>query len=271
MDTQQQMVKMGRLEVNKDTILINPASKVVGGKRRITKQKGEKLINGGAGERKEFDVTVEVNDVEERQEADNLVQRALQAVRQHSTLTGIGYLTTPEGLGKIMAKYAEIKIAADDFNKRSHYSKVWVTFFPFEIGQQMATNEDVAKALADHVRGELSKLRDTLRAGDVKGATNVLLGCKRMHTLSVGTQASAIQFAIEEGATKKKILKRRIDDGETPESAGRALAMPMIDSAIETFTYAPEQYAPALPADLNAPATDAEMANDNAGVQALVA
>lgn len=262
---------MDKLPINPGTILLCQESKVIGGKRRITKMKSQSAINAGDGQRTEFDVKIEVENVEERREAENLIQRAVQAIRAHSTLTSIGYLCDAEGLTEVVKKFSEIKLAADTFNKNSGHSKAHISFIPIEIGGTLSTNEECAKALADHVRGELEGLYDSLRAGDAKRAKNILLGCRRMHVLSVGTQADAIKFAIEDSAKGLKILNRRITDGETPESAGRALKLPMVESAIETFTYAPENHVPALPANVDAPATDEEMAEDGGNVQALVA
>lgn len=241
------MDKIDKLPINPGTILLCPASKVEGGKKRITRKRGERSLNSGAGEATDFDVTIEVQDAEERRKAENLVLRGTQIIRQHATLTSIGYLSAPEELTEVVKKFSALKLSAENFNATSTFSKVVVSFLPIEIGGTLSTNEECAKALADHVRSELESLRDALTSGNVVKVTNILLGCRRMHTLSVGTQADAIKFAIEESVAQKTVLKRRIHDGETSESAGRALKMPMVDSAIETFTYEPDKHAPELP------------------------
>lgn len=251
---------MDKLPINPGTILLTPASRVEGGKVRRTQKVAQNATNGGAGEAIEYKVEVEVADLEERKNAENLVARGMQIVRRHSTHTLIGYLAAPDVLPEVIGEYSKLRLAADQFNASAKFSHVSISFAPFEIGTQLASNEECAKALADHVRGELTEMRTKLLAGDVVGTRNVLLRCKRMHTLSVGTQADAIKFAIEEGAGALKILGAAIKRSETPESAGRALAgdpakgvrslLAMLDSAIETFTYAPENHAPELPADL---------------------
>lgn len=241
---------MDKLPINPGTILLRPMSRVEGGKTRSTQKTSHKLTNEGAGEEIKYDVKIDIPDKEERRIAENLIQRSVNAVRAHSTHTLIGYLAPAEELPEIVKEFAQIKLAAEQFNASAKHSRVSISFAPFEIGSQLATNEECAKALADHVRGELAEMRAKLLAGDVAGVRNVLLRCKRMHTLSVGTQADSIKFGIEEGASALRVLNAAIKKSETPESAGRALHLPMIDAAIETFTYAPENHAPELPADL---------------------
>lgn len=254
-----------QITINPGTILLTPMSRVIGGKTRSTRKVKHDPINAGDGERIEYDVKVEIQDKEERASAEALVQRGTHIIRSRSTHTPIGYLADAGALTEIVKAYGELKLAAEIFNKSSKFSRVDCSFAPFEIGTQLATNEECAKALADHVRGELEDLRSKLLAGDETGVRNVLLRCKRMHTLSTGTQADGIKFAIEEAAGALKGLHAAIKRGETAESAGRALAgdaatgkpsaLPMIDAAIETFTYAPEKHAPELPADLGGDAT----------------
>lgn len=248
---------MQEIAINPGTILLVPSSRVDGGKSRHTKKIAHKALNGGDGEQIEYKVDVEIPDKEERANAEKLILRALVVIRERSTYTPIGYLADPAMLPEIVSKYGELRLAADTFNASSRFSKVSISFAPFEIGTQLRDNEECAKALADHVRSELEDLRAKLVVGDVNGARNVLLRCKRMHTLSTGTQADGIKFAIEESAGALKVLRNAIKNNESPESAGRALALPMVDAAIETFTYAPENHAPELPADLDTPALPA--------------
>jgi hypothetical protein len=240
-----------KIQINPGTILLVPSSRVDGGKTRSTRKVKHDPINAGDGERIEYDVKVEVQDKEERANAEKLIQQALHAIRSRSTCTPIGYLADSAQLAEIVQVYGKIKLAGENFNKVSKFSKVSVSFAPFEIGSQLVSNEECAKALADHVRGELQDLHGHLSAGDVNGVRNVLLRCKRMHTLAVGTQGHAIKFAIEEAGGALRALREKIKGNETPESAGRSLTLPMIDAAIETFTYAPENHAPELPADLD--------------------
>lgn len=243
------------LKINPGMALLIPSSRVVGGK----KQKRQIVDAKTIGERYEehAETFLVIADKAEHKRATAIVQEATHAIRSRSALTPIGYLSDASVIAEVSAEYARIKGLADAFNASAKHCHVSISWIPMPIA--MAITPDAAKAIADHVREELTDLRKVIGAGDQKQIRAILLRAKNLPALAVGTQSDAIRFAIEDAKTAQRAINERVANGETPESAGRsviATGLPMMDAAIETFTHRPDD-AGALPAGDGAPALPA--------------
>lgn len=235
------------MELNPKTVLLIPLSRIRGGKRtQRTKVDAGAVGAKGEGAFVETKVKVTIENVEERETAEALLKQAVHVIRRASTLTLIGYLTPQERLPEIEADLNELRERVALFNANAKTCQISIGCMPIEIS--VALGPEAARALADHVREELTRLRDQLRAGDATGARNTLLRTKNLHTLSVGVQADSIRFAIQEGHERLSDLKRAIKGSggvsEAPESAGRSLDLGMIESGIEMFIYAEQESSP---------------------------
>lgn len=227
---------MKSLAVNPDTVLLIPTSRVVGGRET----RSQTIRNDQSGNRIETErnVTTIVSDIKERKRAEAIVASAVHVIRRSSTHTMIGYLAPKSALDSIMVALDSVKGEAIDFNGEALTCRVEIGALPIEIS--IAMGPECARALADHVRSEIEALANTLRAGDANATRAILLRTKNLGSLAVGPQAEAITFAIQEGADRLRALKDAIKRGETPESAGRALDLGMIESAQGMFTYGGE-------------------------------
>lgn len=232
------------MELNPKTVLLIPLSRVRGGKttKRTKLDEGPTGANG-EGVFKETKVKVTIENVDERATAEKLVAQAAHVIRRASVCTLIGYLTPQERIAEIDADLAEVRARANVFNANAETCQITIGCMPVEIS--VALGPEAARALADHVREELTRLRDQLRAGDAPGARATLLRSKNLHTLSVGVQADSIRFAIQEGNDRLADLKDALKDkggiSESPESAGKALDLSMIEAGIGMFTYEGQQ------------------------------
>lgn len=224
------------MQLNPKTNLYVSTSRVIGGKTT----QSTRLDAGVAGPNKEGAFTerkvkVTIDNVDERTTAEKLVATAAHLIRKASVATMLGYLGPREKLPQIEADFAELRKRADTFNAWATTCRVQITFLSVEIS--VALGPEAARALADHVRDELTMLRAQLRAGEADAARATLLRSKNLATLSVGAMAQAIDFAIQEGKDALSTLRERIKANETPESAGKALDLTMIEAGIANFTY----------------------------------
>jgi hypothetical protein len=236
------------IAVNPGVVLVTSLSRVQGG-RTTTRRKIREDPEGNALET-EANVTVRIENVTERANAEALVQEATHIIRKNSTHTVIGYLTDEGRIQAMNQAFHALKGKASDFNASAITCHVEIGFLPIAIAT--ALGAEAARALADHVRGELETLRDSLKAGDHKKARAILLPTRagNLKQLATGPQADAIEFALEEGREALKTIKDRIKEGsggvsETPESVGKSLDLPSIENAIEMFRYVPVDTTPA--------------------------
>ena len=224
------------MQLNPKTNLYVSTSRVIGGKTTQTTRLGAGVTGEqGEGAFTERKVKVTIDNVDERTTAEKLVASAAHLIRKASVATMLGYLGPREKLPQIEADFAELRKRADTFNGWATTCRVQITFLSVEIS--VALGPEAARALADHVRDELTTLRAQLRAGDDSGTRATLLRAKNLSTLSVGAMAQAIAFAIDEGREALKTLRERVKANETPESAGKALDLSMIEAGIANFTY----------------------------------
>jgi len=227
----------------KTTLLIN-LSRVRGGKttQRTRLSEGETGPNA-EGYFKEAKIKVTVENVEERATAEKLVAQGAHCLRRASVATILGQLAPTERLPEIESDLALVRERAEKFNRSADTCQVTIGYMPIEIS--VALGPEAARALADHVRDELTTLRDQLRSGNLTGARATLIRAKNLDTLAVGIQADAIRFAIEEGNSRLADLreKTRGSDGvsEAPESAGRSLDLSMLEAGIGMVTYEGQQ------------------------------
>lgn len=242
------------MELNPKTTLLIPLSRVRGGKKtQRTKLDAGATGPNGEGAFVTTKIKVTIANVDERTTAEKLVAQATHVIRRASNFTLIGYLTPIERLPEIEADLAEVRARAETFNANAETCQVSIGCMPVEIS--VALGPEAARALADHVREELTRLRDQLRAGEVTSARATLLRSKNLHTLSVGVQADSIRFAIEEGNDRLSDLRKALKDkggiSESPESAGKGLDLSMIEAGIGMFTYEGQTDASSSPVKLS--------------------
>ncbi len=222
------------IDVNPNSTLLVPLFRVRGGKETHREQISDEVI--GQARETEAKVHVRIDCEEEYTTATAIASKARDAMRSKCVHTEIGYLADKGQLQQIADDVGEVKEMARRFNASSQTCQVEISFLALDIA--VALGPDAARALADHVRSELSALRDALRAGEASKARAVILRSKNLSALAVGIQADAIRFAVEEGIAMLRKLKDAIKASESPESAGRHLPdMDFLESGIATFSY----------------------------------
>lgn len=226
-----------RLEVNPKTTLIVDLSRVIGGKETVsTKVRDER---DGATSEVEREVVVTIADVEERAHGEKLRAQAAHVIKRSSVSTVIGALADSDRVPEIQSAMDEVMARVEEFNANAKTCKVSVGFLPLPIS--VALGPEAARALADHVRGELVDLRDNLKGGATSKVRAALLRVKNLGALAVGMQRDAITFALEQANSAYQVLRTDTKDkgglAETPESVGRTLDVSSIENAIQLFTY----------------------------------
>jgi len=228
-----------QLTIHPETTLVVDRCRVIGGKESTTEGIRDERI--GEARETERKTIVRIEDVEERETAERISALAKGIIRRYTTSTLIGSLAPRDRVAELERELGPVHAQASAFNGRAHYSRVEVGILPIPIA--VALDAECARALADHVRVSLEKLRDLLRSGELSGARNLLrpYGIGNIDQLAVGVQADSIRFALEEARERLSELARKVKgDGaiaETPESIGRGLDLTMIESAIGMFTY----------------------------------
>jgi len=232
------------LNVNPESIMVVPLSKVVGGKETRRKVVGSDSspvydTNGLSGTRHttEANVVTIIHNVEERKKAEALVAEALHAIRKASSYVGPlkGYLTTKTKISDMWKDLDEVKERAASFNFNATTCHVVIQALPLDIS--VAIGPEAARAIADFIREELEQYRQALLSGDQIKSRAQRLRSKNLHTLAVGVQSQCISFALEAGDSAFEALNAALKRNESPESAGRTLDLAMIQSAIDMFSY----------------------------------
>lgn len=226
------------MDLNPGTTLVIGMFRPVGGIENFREVLEDTLENGTR--QISAHVTKIVENEEERDEAERIAQKARDIVRNRCTKTLLGFLTDAQCMPELDAEIDSIRAMASTFNRSARTCQVDISYLSIPIS--LALGAGAARALADHVRNELTKLRDALKEGRMDSGENnvraILHRTKNLHELAVGVQADSIQFAIEEAKIARNTIKEAGKaTGETSESAGRYVDLSMLESAIATFTY----------------------------------
>ena len=226
------------MNLEHSTIVVFDSSRVKGGKRTKTRV----VRNEREDQRQEIDKESEtvIENVSERTEGEAIRAKATHAIRSRAQMTPIGYVLTPDRKVDLLDAMDQVAREAQEFNDRATTCQVEIKglFLPIEI----PLGSDVAKAIADHVKGELMAMRDALGKGEIATTRNVILRAKNLDTLATGAQRDAIVFALQNATDALYTLKSRTKDqgngvSESPESVAKGLDLAMLNAAIGMFEY----------------------------------
>jgi hypothetical protein len=222
------------IELNTNLTLIAPVSRVIGGKETTRKVKADN-VRGVARDVK-AEVDTHWDNKPERERAERIVNNATAVLRKRATNTPFGWLAPRDRIPEINRRLDGLRYDAEVFNSESESCKVQIGIVTLDVSHAIA-DPATARAIADHVIGELKELRASLRDGYASRAQSILnFRVGAIADLTVGIVREAIICAIDEAKSQLSTLKAKIKgDGsvsETPESAGRALDLTMLDSAL---------------------------------------
>jgi len=221
------------LNIPADSVLVVPCCRVRGG--RASHADVVRDEKDGSGRETETRVVVQIDDEKERDRATAIANKGANAVRSRCQYTEIGYLARAGQIPAIRAALAEIAEEAREFNAGARTCQVQLDAIPLPIS--VALGPDAVRAIAGGIVEELTALRDTLRAGDDRGAKNAILRTKNLASLAVGPQSDAIRFAREEAEACLAALRVRLKQGASGAAAGATLSLDMVESAIGMFQF----------------------------------
>ena len=148
----------------------------------------------------------------------------------------IGWFATEEVLPAVMAEFDTLRDEAAHVNARAQAEgsqrRAYVNAVPARVD---TTTEECAREIARTVRGVLGAIQDALHAGDIAALHAPLIKAKNLDRLTIGLPGEAVRNALATIAPAKRALKARIAQGESPESAGRALDLGAFAVAISWF------------------------------------
>jgi hypothetical protein len=242
---------MTTFQIRPGFILIDTCHCSGGVSRAPLKDETTETINQGNGLSRDYKGHVEIDHVEIKEAMDKVVGAARHIItRKFGVATPLGCVLDAEALKAVDAVLAPLKAEAEALNARAKAEgsarRAYIGYAPAAL---MLDHEATAVEIYRAIRQKLGKLRDAFRAGDVKKVNAAVAGCKGIQRLAVGIQADAVRFAVDTVASLREGLHDALDKGQTPESAGAALDLDAIESAIVMFTPSEETQDAAVEAD----------------------
>lgn len=215
------------LRLPEDSILMIPHCRVTGGKRTSA----IKVREDEEGNRLETEkqVTTTIDDVEERKRAEALASEGVYQVRRLSHSTPIGYVTRREILPQIDQGLDALRARVATFNGGSQFCKVSVGYLAIPLSIDLGPS--VARALAEHVRDALERVRGAVQAGGA-GLPAAMLGAKNADQLATGMLREAIAMALDQAREAGREISAQVKRGVSPASAGALADVSLIDAAI---------------------------------------
>jgi len=223
------------VQIRPGYIVVN-ASQARGGITYRRTRIDEVTINAGCGVRARTVTTKEVDHVTAAAAVEAVVKRADYICRKNCAWTMIGWFATEEVLPAVMAEFDTLRDEAAHVNARAQAEgsqrRAYVNAVPARVD---TTTEECAREIARTVRGVLGAIQDALHAGDIAALHAPLIKAKNLDRLTIGLPGEAVRNALATIAPAKRALKARIAQGESPESAGRALDLGAFAVAISWF------------------------------------
>lgn len=238
----------GTIKVRPGYIVVD-TSTATGGVHYQRKKSKPKSINRGKGVQQEIRTTKTVDHEEAVKAIDALVKRADYACRTLCANTAFGWFVDDIGLRKLYAQFDELRTEAEALNRaaaqvgserRAHISVI--------AGKLELSSPHAAREIARTVREVLTGIFDALRAGQVKKKLGddgkllirnelhaPLLRAKNLDKLAMGPAGDAIKFALDRIPAAKKEILELLRNGESPEDAGAAVDLTVIENAIIWF------------------------------------
>ena len=222
-------------ELPKDLVLVIADCGVHGGKtirRSNVKEESE-------GKSRSVSATVEthVENNTARDNAEQLVARALHIAKAGCILTPIGHLAPRELATAIEAEIQKLHVEAEKANDAEPSIRIHIDVHTIEIVGVL--NAHTVSAIAEKIRSALHRLRETIIAGNPKHLAACLRNNANLGSLAVGMQADSIRFALEMAESARYVL-REAEKGNATGDALTALAatfdVSSIDAAIIMFT-----------------------------------
>lgn len=167
-----------------------------------------------------------------------VVNAAYNVMERYCSPTPIGYWIAEEHSSKMLAELAQVKQEAQSLN--SHASSVgshrraYIDVYAMRVGEEDL--EKTAKRLAETVRERLDSLREDLLKGDLNAYATSWRRAKNLPRLATGIQAESIVLALEAAKESRSKLAEAVRGKTDPVTAGAALDLTPIESAIFLFT-----------------------------------
>lgn len=223
-----------------DGYIVVDLSSAMGGVHYQREHVSETLINHDHGLLSKIATIKTVDHVEAVVALDRLVKEADYACKKHCAKAIFGWFATPEALVTLREEFTMLREKADRLNALAqHAGSERIAFIDFVPSKIDVANPSTARAIAKTITEVLGKIHAALRAGDIRGSGNrlhaPLVQAKNLEQLAVGIAGEAVKNALELIPLAKKEIADRIDNGETPESAGHGVDLGAIETALDWF------------------------------------
>jgi hypothetical protein len=221
------------LRIPANSILVIPACRVEGGKSTTSR----KIREDEEGNRLETErnVTVVIEDREERTRAESLASAGTYQIRRCAHSTPIGYVTTQERISEIENGLFQVRAQVATFNATALHCEVRIGYLAIPLSVDLGP--EVARAMADSLREGFQRAHDAILAGDPRKVQTVLTSIQNAHELCTGVMRDSAMMALDQVRDAIRVLREDAKRGVAPESAGASYVQDMVEAAIGLFSY----------------------------------
>jgi hypothetical protein len=238
---------------------VGPTEKIAPGYVIIniaTSSGGLKYLREHLGEEKEgerveteYKTNKVVDNVAVVKEIDAAVKEADYILRSNCVKTAFGYFATDAKLVEVQKKIEALKGQMEHLNRKAkvlgsaHRGNIGIIAARLDIA-----NADTMRECYRVVRETLEGIYEALLRGDVRDIKDkddnisargqlrpAMLRARNLESMAIGLAGESIKRALECAKVARKQILERIENGATPEEAGRAVDLTEIETAITWF------------------------------------